>query len=214
MITLWGRDSAYNVQKVLWLLDELQLPFKHLDVGSTPGDLESAEFLQMNPNARIPVLQDGELLIWESNTILRYLAERYGGDEYGYRDAAQRSLTERWMDWELASLQPDFLTLFWSYFRTPEADRDETKINAAQQRYERLLGILNQQLEEHRFVAGGTFSLADVCAGTALYRYFNMGLPTYQPQFLCAWYQQLCQRPAYQQRIMVPFESLRGRLQF
>ena len=77
MLELWGRKNAYNVQKVTWILAELKLEYVHHDVGSTVGDLESTEFLALNPHARIPVLRDGDAIIWESNSIVRYLAARY-----------------------------------------------------------------------------------------------------------------------------------------
>jgi glutathione S-transferase len=121
MIELWGRKNAYNVQKVLWILGELALDYRHYDLGSDTGDLETPDFLALNPHARIPVMRDAGAVVWESNTILRYLAARYSGGDLWRQDPFERSLAERWMDWELSKLQPDFIELFWGFFRTPEA---------------------------------------------------------------------------------------------
>jgi glutathione S-transferase len=118
MIELWGRKNAYNVQKVLWILGELALDYRHYDLGSDTGDLETPDFLALNPHARIPVMRDAGAVVWESNTILRYLAARYSGGDLWRQDPFERSLAERWMDWELSKLQPDFIELFWGFFRT------------------------------------------------------------------------------------------------
>ena len=125
MLELWGRKNAYNVQKAVWTLAELQLDYVHHDVGSAAGDLTSQQFLKLNPHARIPVLEDNGAVIWESNTIVRYLSAAYGNGSLRSSDALERSYAERWMDWELTKLQPDFIDLFWDYYRTPPEARDQ-----------------------------------------------------------------------------------------
>ena len=125
MLELWGRPNAYNVQKTLWLLAELGLEFRHHDIGSNAGDLDTPEFLALNPHARVPVLKHGEAIIVESNTILRYLASSHGASALYPEDAFVRAQVERWMDWELASLQPAFISLFWGFYRTPPASREQ-----------------------------------------------------------------------------------------
>src|SRR5471030_2932952 len=106
MITLWGRRSSVNVQKVLWALDELALPFAHVDAGGDAGGLDEPAFRAMNPHGRVPVLKDGATAIWESNTIVRYLCARYSSGERCPAEPDARAQAEAWMDWELASLQP------------------------------------------------------------------------------------------------------------
>ncbi len=103
LLELWGRGNAYKVQKALWLLAELDLEFRHHDVGSRQGDLETPEFLALNPQARIPVLVDDEAIVWESNTVLRYLANRFEARQLYPEDALPRSQVERWMDWAACS---------------------------------------------------------------------------------------------------------------
>jgi len=214
VLKIWGRPSAYNVQKVLWFIDELRLEYEHIEVGSVEGELDSKEFIAMNPHARIPVMKDGDLIVWESNTIIRYLASEYGRDLYWVENPADRTLVERWVDWELASLQPDFLSLFWANFRTPENQRDAVKIEYFVKRCERNLTILNDCLKNSSFVAGSEFSIADISVGTMFYRYFNMGVSTPELPNVNRWYERLTIRPAYQKNIMFPFEELRGRLEF
>lgn len=214
MLELWGRANAYNVQKALWLLRELELEFEHYAVGSEPGELDSAAFRALNPHGRIPVLRSGDAVVWESNTILRYLASRYGGAALAPDAALARSQIERWMDWELSKLQPDFIDLFWSYYRTPAASRDARRIDAARACCERHMRKLDAWLEARDYLAGGEFTPADVACGVCLYRYFEMGLEVEQPPALLRWYRRLTARPAYRQTVMCEFGELAGRLDF
>jgi len=121
MLTSWGRRSSFNVQKVMWLVGELELAYHHIEVGGRFGGLDDPAFQQMNPHGRVPVLQDGETTIWESHAILRYLAARHGEARFWPASAADRSQADRWMDWSQTALQPDFLEgVFWGFYRTPE----------------------------------------------------------------------------------------------
>ncbi len=214
MLELWGRRNAYNVQKPLWLLAELGLEFIHHDIGSAKGDLDTAEFLAINPQARIPVLRDGEAIVWESNSVLRYLANRFEASALYPREPLPRSQVERWMDWELASLQPAFIDLFWGYYRTPPESRDSAALADAQTRCERCFTALDRQLMKAPYLAGEAFSLADIACGVCLYRYFNMGLEVDNPPQVMGWYQRLSQREAFRNTIMQPFDELKGRVEF
>jgi len=213
-LTLWGRASAFNVQKVLWLLRELGLTFDHLQVGGVHGGLDAPEFLRMNPHGRVPVLRDGDTVVWESHSVLRYLAARYGSEAVWPADPADRSRVDRWMDWSLASLQPAFMRLFWGYFRTPPELWDRARLEPASEECARCFALLDGELKERAFVAGPAFSLADIPAGTALYRYFGMGLNVPRHPHVDAWYARLGDREPYRRAIMVPFEELRGRVDY
>jgi len=214
MIKIWGRPSAYNVQKVLWTIGELELPYQHIDAGGSAGGLDQPEFLAMNPNGRIPVLVDDDVTIWESNSIVRYLCARYSHDRLWAEAPAKRSLAERWMDWELATLQPDFLDLFWGYYRTPEALRDHQKIQHASARCQIHLAILDAHLADRTFLAGDEFSMGDIPVATSLYRYFEMGIPTPKIPNVRRWYGVLAERKPYREHIMTPFDELYGRQTF
>src|SRR5690606_22701182 len=119
MLTVWGRTNSINVQKVMWTVGELGLEHERIDAGGAFGGLDTAEYGRMNPNRRIPVLQDGELGLWESNAIVRYLAARYGAGTLWAEDPAQRSEADRWMDWMVTTLLPDMTVVFWQLVRTP-----------------------------------------------------------------------------------------------
>lgn len=214
MIEIWGRANAYNVQKALWMLRELDIEFRHHDLGSVDGELETPQFLRLNPHARIPVIRDGDAVVWESNTILRYLGARYAPGRLWPLDAGQRALAERWMDWELATLQPDFIDLFWGYYRTPEAARDAHAIADAARRCERDFAALDRHLERVPYLGGDDFGIGDMPCAVCLYRYFEMGYEVPRPDFVMQWYARLAARPAYRATVMTAFDELRGRLEF
>lgn len=211
---IWGRRSAFNVQKVLWMLGELELEAEHIDVGGAAGGLNTAEFLALNPNGTIPVLDDGGLVLWESHSILRYLAAEYGSRTLWPKAPAERSEADRWMDWAQTGLQVAFMDLFWGFYRTPEADRDQALIERALLSCDRHYGILDQHLDTRDFLAGDTFTMGDIPAATTLYRYFNMAVPRNPLPNVEAWYTRLQQRPAFRTHIMLPFDDLHARLDF
>jgi glutathione S-transferase len=214
MIEIWGRKNAYNVQKVIWTLHELHLEYIHHDIGSTPGDLETDQFLLKNLHARIPVVLDKNEYIWESNTIIRYLAASYGKNTLWSEEPISRTHAERWMDWELATLQPDYIELFWSYYRTPEKERDDSKISTLKSRCEVHFQKLSEHLKSNQYVAGKNFSMGDIPCATGLYRYFTMGLKVQRPKHVWSWYNRLSEREAFQKCIMVPYNELKGRVEF
>ena len=213
-LTLWGRASSANVQKVLWVLAELGLPFRHVEAGGAAGGLDTPEFRAMNPHSRVPVLQDGSAAIWESHAIVRYLAAADGPGRLWPSDPLARARAEGWMDWSQTALQPDFMALFWGYFRTPHEQRDPAAIDAARRRCERHFELLDAHLAQVPFLAGHAFSIGDIPAGTLLYRYFGMGLPTPPLPAVRRWYERLACRPAYAAHVMTPFDGLKGRLEF
>jgi glutathione S-transferase len=114
MLTVWGRRSSLNLQKVMWLVGELGVVHRHIEAGGQFGGLDTPEFMAMNPHGRVPVIDDNGTIVWESHAILRYLAARYGRGSFWSDDDATRSLSDRWLDWAQTSLQPDFLVgIFW-----------------------------------------------------------------------------------------------------
>ena len=122
MLKVWGRRSSFNLQKVMWLVGELGLPHEYIPAGGDLGLNDTPEFLAMNRHGRVPVIDDDGSVVWESQTILRYLAAKYGRGRFWSDDPGERSLAERWMDWSQASLQADFLMgVFWGFYRTPRS---------------------------------------------------------------------------------------------
>jgi glutathione S-transferase len=213
MLKVWGRRSSFNVQKVMWLIGELGLAHEHTDAGGKFGGLDAPAFLAMNPHGRVPVIQDASATVWESHAILRYLAARDSAGRFWSGDPVTRARVDGWMDWSQTSLQPDFLVgVFWGFYRTPEDKRNWPAIRAAMARCAGHFGKLDRLLEGRPFLLGDALSLADITAGTSLYRYFELEIE--RPQFaqLERWYRTLQQRAAFREHVMIPFEELRGRL--
>jgi len=212
MLTVWGRRSAFNVQKVLWLIDELGLDHRQIDVGGPAGGLDAPSFKAMNPHGRIPVIDDDGTIVWESHAILRYLAARYAPDKLWDDDPAARSTVDRWMDWSQTSLQPDFLHgVFWAYYRTPEEERNWPAIRSAVHRCTAHFQLVDDELADRPFMSGDAFGLADIPIGTCLYRYFELDIDRPAIRHVENWYERLQNQPAYRANVMLPFEELRGR---
>ena len=113
MLKVLGRGTSGNVQKVVWLLEELGIPYEREDYGRQFNNTQTEAYLKLNPNGKVPTLVDGGLSIWESNTILRYLcAKSPKGAALHPQDPAARSQVERWMDWQLGSLNAPYLGVF------------------------------------------------------------------------------------------------------
>lgn len=216
MLQVWGRRSSFNVQKVMWLIGELGLAHQHIPAGGQYGIKDSPEFLTMNPHGRVPVIKDGDgTVVWESHSILRYLAARHGSSGFWSDDPAQRSQADRWMDWSQTSLQPAFLNgVFWGFYRTPEALRDAQAIEKSISICAQYFELINQVLSEQPFLGGECLALADITVGTHLYRYFSLDIPRPIVPHVEAWYQRLREREAYRQHVMIPFEELFGRLDY
>jgi glutathione S-transferase len=215
MLTVFGRRNSANVQKVMWLVAELRLPHRHVPRGGSFGGLDTLEFRAMNPAGKVPVIDDEGVIVWESHAILRYLAARYGAEQFWPEPPAKRARIEPWMDWSQTSFQPDFLTgVFWGLYRTPEPQRDWPAIRAALARCEEHTKILDDMLAVRPFLAGDTLSLADIAVGTLMFRYFTLDIERPARPHLEAWYRRLEDRPAYREAVMVPYDDLFGRLAF
>jgi len=215
MLTVWGRRSSFNVQKVMWLVGEFGLDHRRLEAGGTFGGLDDPAFRAMNPHGKVPVIDDNGIAVWESHAILRYLAARYGKTPFWSEDPARRSQSEQWMDWAQTTLQPDFLVgVFWGFYRTPEAQRDLPAIEEKIERCANHFLLLDDLLAKRPFMLGNALTLADIPIGTSLYRYFNLEIERPSIPHVEAWYERLQERPAYREHVMVPFEELYGRLEF
>jgi len=215
MLKVWGRRSSFNVQKVMWLIGELGLAHEHIDAGGAFGGLDTPDFLAMNPHGRIPVIRDELATVWESHAILRYLAARDNAGRFWSDDPVARAAVDGWMDWSQTSLQPDFpVGVFWGFYRTPEDKRNWPAIRASLARCTRHFEKLERLIEQNPFLVGDTLSLADITAGTSLYRYYELEIERPQLPAMERWYRTLQQREAFRQHIMIPFGELRGRLDF
>jgi len=199
----------------MWLLGELGLAHAHVDAGGKFGMVDTAPFRAMNPNGKVPVIQDGELVLWESLAIVNYIAAKYGRDssagKFWSDDAAVRAPAEQWMYWAATSLQPAFINgIFMAYFRTPEAQRNRQQIENGVAMVGGLLELLDAQLAGKDYILGAQLSLADIAVGVNLYRYFGIDLPKPAIPNVRAYYERLKARPAYREHVMVSFADMKG----
>lgn len=213
-LVLYGRASSYNVQKVLWFLDELELPYQHIECGGKHGGLDTTEFGKFNPLRKVPVLLDCGVSVWESNTILRYIAATYAGEQWWNTSAAVRSEYERWMDWSIDKFESSFTGLFWGFYRTPELQRDIKSINRHKRDYLYCLAVMDQQLIGNEFLNGANISLSDITLGVFIYRLQGIGLDIDLPANVSRWYRTLKTRKSYVRWVMSDFSELKGRLTY
>ncbi|RLM27283.1 glutathione S-transferase [Brenneria alni] len=203
MLTIWGRENSTNVKKVLWCAAELALPYRHILAGGQFGRNHDADYLAMNPNGLIPCLQDGERVLWESNTIVRYLAAQYGQGSLYLADAGARASAEKWMDWA-ATLAVAFGSVFITMVRVAPENRDMALVQKGMVECERLLGIVDTVLANQPWLSGDNFGIGDIPLGCIAYGWLNMDIERQPHPNLERWYQQLTKRPAYQQTVMLP----------
>ncbi|WP_270933405.1 glutathione S-transferase family protein [Falsiroseomonas oryzae] len=206
MIRIWGRQSSVNVQKVLWTCDELGVPFERIDAGGLFSDLQTASFRALNPNARVPVLEDSGFVLWESNAIVRYVAATFGAGQLCPLDPRARADAERWMDWQLTDILPSMRTLFFQLVRARDDEKDPAATERALAAAATSWRLLDEHLRGRRFVTGDDLSIADIPLGTFVYRW--MALPVERPPLpsLMAWFERLCGSPHYARNVMRPLE--------
>ena len=146
MIKIWGRNTSVNVQKVMWATGELDLPHERVDVGGSFGKNKEPAYLAMNPNGLVPTLEEDGFFLWESNSIVRYLAAKYGPGKLEPSDFHERARASSWMDWQLSVAAPAIFGMFWGLIRTPPEKRDHAAIDASRDKTTAAMKILDAQL--------------------------------------------------------------------
>jgi glutathione S-transferase len=215
MLRIWGRKNSVNVQKVMWAAGELGLPRERIDAGGKFGGLETDAFGDLNPNRRVPVIDDNGTVVWESHAIVRYLATKYGTGTLAPENPGARAQSDMWTDWVLADLQPVFHGgVFWGFYRTPEEQRNWPLVRQYIARSAILFRLLDRHLAGRDFIAGNTLTFGDIPAGAQLYRYYSLEIDRPELPNVEAWYARLQEREAYRTHVMVPFDELYGRLSF
>lgn len=210
MIRVYGRETSSNVQPVMWLCAELGLDVERLDIGGAFGGTDTPEYRAMNPMGRIPVLRDGDLTLFESQAILRYLAAQYGRDALWAGTARARAPQDQWMEWAKQNVAPELVyKIFWQLVRTPAAERDHGRVREGIEAMNALMPIADRQIERYGWLAGDMISLADFTFGAQLYRYYALDFERPETPHLDAYYARLGARPPYRTHAMIPFESLR-----
>ena len=207
MLKIWGRNTSSNVQKVIWALAEMKLPFERIDVGGAFGKTKDPFYLAMNPNSLVPTLEEEDgFTMWESNSIVRYLAAKQQNRTLEPADPKSRARAQMWMDWQLSVMGPAITPVFWGLIRTPPEKRDAAAIEAGKVKSMAAMRILDAQLAKSAFVAGDTLSMGDIPVALMAYRFRRLvperpGLDNFE-----RWFTAIEQRPAFKEHVLaIPF---------
>ena len=196
MLKIWGRISSINVRKVVLAAQWLEIPFQRIDAGHEFGIVKTPDYLAKNPNALVPLIEDGDFQLWESNVIVRYLCAKHSPGKLYPQELAARFDAERWMDWQQTTLNPAGRNAFIQLIRTPADKRDAELVAQSVAATEPLMALLDAHLSRRAFMAGDAFTMADIPIACELHRW--RGLPLERPArpHLERWYQGILAQPA------------------
>lgn len=199
--TIWGRPNSHNVKKVAWFAEELALDYVRRDMGGAFGYTD--DYLAKNPNRMIPMIEDGKTALWESNTILRYMAAEYGGPAWFPNDPIDRAQADRWMDWQQFYAEAQRVP-FLSHARIAREQWDHNAIAEGMAECARQLAIVETYLARQPWLSGSRFGIGDIPMGVYAYTWFS--LPFDKPEFpaITDWYGRLNQRKGYAAHVMIP----------
>jgi glutathione S-transferase len=204
VLKLWGRVNSINVQKVLWALDELKVPYERVDAGMAFGVVNEPFYKKMNPNSRVPTIDVDGLILWESNAIVRYLAAEHGAGSLWPTDPGERADADRWMDWASMHANPAMTPAFMGLVRTPADKRNMAQIEASAEATGQQFQVLEQGLEGRDYVAGKSFTMGDIVVGVNVYRWSMLDVKRPHLPRVESYHDRLKQRPAFQKLIMKP----------
>jgi glutathione S-transferase len=223
MLKLWGRPTSGRTQKVLWTLAEIGMDFElilasaemgpggHIAKGNRPyGVVDTPGYRAKNPNGRIPTIDDDGFVLWESNSIVRYLAMQYAPDLLYGSDIRTFASASRWLDWENNELLPPQHAMAMHLIRLPENQRDASKLDQACQDFARAIRIAEEQLGRTRYIAGDRFTYGDIPLGIRVHRWRVFGLARPPLPNLERWYAEITVRPAFNKWTANPAHHLEG----
>jgi glutathione S-transferase len=196
MLKIWGRISSLNVRKVVLAAQEIGIPFERVDAGGAFGIVKTPEYLAKNPNALVPVIEDDQVQLWESNAIVRYLCARHAADTLYPLALAPRFDAERWMDWQQTTLNPPARGAFMQWIRTPAERRDPQVIASSVAATDQVLALLDQHLARQPFIAGERLTMADLPIACEVHRWVNLPQPRTPRPHLDRWYEAILARPS------------------
>jgi glutathione S-transferase len=202
MLKIWGRVNSVNVKKALWCIEELGLPYERTDAGLQFGVVNTPEYRRMNPNGLVPTMDEDGFILWESHSIVRYLAAKYGKGVLWPMDERTRAVANQWMDWAF-SFQGAVRDSFWNLIRTPPEKRDLKAVEASRVKSGEMARILDAALASQMYVAGA-YSMGDIPIGCEVQRW--MRLPMERPSVpnVEAWFERLCARTAFKKNVDIP----------
>jgi glutathione S-transferase len=204
MLKIWGRRNSINVQKAMWIIAELGLAHERVDAGMQYGAVNEPWYRAMNPNGRVPTIDDDGFILWESNAVVRYLAAKHGAGTWYPADLQMRASAERWMDWCTSTMSPVMTPLFWGLIRTPAEKRDPRALGEHAKNMEALAVILDAQLARRPYLAGERICMGDIPLGCFIHRWYAMPVERAELPHLKAWYARLAERPAFREHVMLP----------
>ena len=202
MLKIWGRTNSVNVKKALWCLDELGLEYERADAGMQFGVVNTPEYRRMNPNGLVPTMDEDGFILWESHSIVRYLAAKYGKGVLWPMDERVRAVANQWMDWAF-TFQGSVRDAFWNLIRTPADKRDLKAVEASRARSGQLAAILDAALADRLYVAG-PFSMGDIPIGAEVQRWIRLPIDRPKLPNLEAWFERLRARPAFKKNVDLP----------
>ena len=204
MLKIWGRNTSSNVQKVIWALGEMKVPFDRLDVGGAFGKTKEPAYLAMNPNSLVPTLEEEDgFTLWESNSIIRYLAAKHASRTLEPADPRARAHAQKWMDWQISVLGPAITPVFWGLVRTPPEKRDASAIAAGKEKTIAAAKIMDAQLAQTQYLAGSDFSYGDIPVGIMIHRYVQLIPERPATANLDRWYAAISSRAAFKEQVAV-----------
>jgi glutathione S-transferase len=202
MLKVWGRKNSANVQKAMWGIGELKLAHERIDIAGAFGKNKEPAYLGLNPNGLVPTLEDGDLVLWESNSIVRYLASLHGKGTLEPADPQARARAGQWMDWQLSVLGPAIHETFWGLVRTPPEKRNLAAIEASKAKTTAAIKILDAQLAKTAYVAGDAFSMGDIPVGIFGYRFHALVPERPRLPHFERWYAAISARPAFRDHVL------------
>ena len=202
MLKILGRPTSANVQKVVWLCDEVGLAFDREDVGGPFGGNDRPEYLALNPNGRVPTIVDDGFVLWESNACVQYLASRHAAGSWYPDDLRVRADAVRWMDWTLGTLASAHVPVFQGLIRTPPEKRNPEAIKAGRDNFSRQLAILDRHLGDNACLAGETITMGDMPPSILVFRWFNLDIEREDYPNLKRWYDAIAARPSFKKHVI------------
>lgn len=204
MVKLYGRKTSINVQKASWALGEAALEFEWIDKEGTFGSIDTPAYRALNPQGRVPLLDDGGTIVRQSNVIVRYVAQKFGAGTLWPDDPGARAAADYWMDWQAADNWRNLVTVFVGLVRTPPEERDAQAIAKSVAALGQDIEYLDDQLAGNKFVTGEAFTMGDIPVGAAAHRFFVLPIERPSVPNVEAWYERLQERPAFRECVMVP----------
>lgn len=196
MLKIWGRLNSVNVKKALWAMEELGLKYHRIDAGLQFGVNKTREYLKMNPTGLVPTIDDDGFILWESHSIVRYLAAKHGAGTLWPTDLKVRADAERWMDWAFTFLAA-FRPVFWGLVRTAPEKRDMNAIEEGRRKCAELLAIPDGALAGKSFLAGSAFTMGDIPLGCHVQLWMRLPIERPAHPHLTAWFERLCARTPF-----------------